>query len=111
MATTNETVAQLVAVGGSRWTKGTMDRVYFNGVEALAGLELERYGTGSIKSAAWRGTGISNTLASKILRDFSEAKLWYDVTAGKWMARGLSADDQAYSIAVITARVAALAVA
>lgn len=79
------TVETMTAIGGSRWTKGDKDRVYINDWSAFAGLDVARYGTGNISSAAYQGSGISNSQASKIFGCID--KVWYDTADGKLHAR------------------------
>ena len=59
------TIKKYEAAGFKRWTKNGMDRLYID-AEAL-GLEVERYGTGNIKSATWQGVKVSNADARRIL--------------------------------------------
>ncbi|MET9467816.1 hypothetical protein ABZY44_24035 [Streptomyces sp. NPDC006544] len=74
----------LTAIGGSRWQRGDMDRVYFNNWATLAGLELSHYGTGNISGATWQGELISNSQGYKLATSID--KLWFDVTDGKFHA-------------------------
>lgn len=78
-------IEALISVGGSPWTKGDHYRIYFDDPAGLAGLELTRYNTGNISSAAWRGEGISNSQGSSI--SASVEKLWFDVPTWQWQAR------------------------
>lgn len=56
---------QMIALGGKPWQpKQGPERVYINDWQELAGLEIERYKTGNIKSAYLNGEKISNTRAS-----------------------------------------------
>ena len=63
--------------GFKRWTKGTMDRLYINA--NTLGLEVERYKTGNVKYAEYRGERISNTRGSEMLY----AKTYIDIATGK----------------------------
>lgn len=74
-------VENMVAIGGSRWQRGDMDRVYFNDWPEFAGIETTRYGTGNISSATYQGEGISNSQGYKLLGSID--KLYFDVNTGK----------------------------
>lgn len=78
---TRKTVETMTAIGGNRWTKNGHDRVYFNNWADLASLEISRYNTGNISSAAWQGEGLSNRQASLILGAID--KIWFDAADGK----------------------------
>lgn len=77
---------------GSRWTKGSMDRIYLNNLSQLYGIATERYNTGRISSATLDGEPISNTKAFAILQQFQMGKFWYDVADGKFYGKGLDKD-------------------
>jgi hypothetical protein len=79
------TVETLTAVGGSRWQKNGMDRIYFNNHAQLAGLELHRYKTGNISAAYWQGELVSNSQGGKLATTID--KLWFDLADGKFHAR------------------------
>lgn len=111
MATTNETVKALVAVGGARWQKGAMDRVYFNNLSEWYGLKTSRYNTGNISSATLDGKGISNGLAREIDITMSTGKVWFDVPTGKWWRQGIDQPALSKIVAAIEAKMAALPVA
>lgn len=78
-------VETLTAIGGSRWTKNDMDRIYFNNCTSLAGLETTNYKTGNIASATYKGETISNSQAYKLAGTIE--KLWFDVADGKFHCR------------------------
>lgn len=52
--------------GFSRWTKGDMDRLYFN-IARSGHMEVEHYKTGNISFAAVDGEEISHRFAGQIL--------------------------------------------
>ncbi|MFF0597902.1 hypothetical protein [Streptomyces antibioticus] len=79
------TAEMIVAIGGRRWQKNGMDRVYLNDWPAFAGLEISHYGTGNIASASYQGNGISNRQAYKLL--WSINKVWFDTADGKLHCR------------------------
>lgn len=55
---------QMIAIGGKPWQpKQGPERIYLNEWHEMAGLEIERYHTGNIKSAYLDGEKISNIKA------------------------------------------------
>ena len=74
---TDTMIAKLEAKGGNRWIKGSMDRMYFNAT--AIGLELEYYKTGNIRSASFRGTGLSNCMGGR----YKAAKTYIDLATGE----------------------------
>jgi hypothetical protein len=74
-------VDTMTAIGGNRWQKNGMDRVYLNDWADLAGLEVSRYNTGNISGASYQGEGISNSQAYKLLGSID--KVWFDAADGK----------------------------
>lgn len=77
-------VDELVEIGGSRWQKNGMDRVYFNDGASRYGIETGRYGTGNISSATLNGEKISNTSARKIINKVNSMKYYFDANDGKF---------------------------
>ena len=88
-------------IGGSRWQRAGMDRVYFNGLGRWFGLEADYYKSGHIASAKLDGEEISNSKARKILDRVGYGKLWYDCATGKWNSRGLELEDHRRIVANI----------
>ena len=86
----NYTLEQLTAAGGIVWEKNSARRVYFNDLCTLFGLERSYYKTGNISSATLDGATISNRRAYEIAGALSLAKVWYDLTNGRfgWTFRG-----------------------
>lgn len=78
-------IETMTAIGGNRWTKAGHDRVYLNHWPEFAGLEVDRYKTGSISSAAYQGQGISNSQAYNLLDTIG--KVWFDTATGKLHCR------------------------
>ncbi|MEV7654617.1 helix-turn-helix domain-containing protein [Streptomyces anulatus] len=74
-------VETMVAIGGNRWQRNGMDRVYINDWAAFAGIETTRYNTGNISSASYQGEGVSNSQAYKLLGTID--KVWFDAADGK----------------------------
>lgn len=99
------TAETMVAIGGSRWTKNDMDRVYINNWARFIGLEVSTYNTGNISSATLDGERISNSEAGRLLGMVE--KVYFDVTDGsvhvKWgwgEARSMDRDDVKYAITI-----------
>lgn len=74
-------VDTMTAIGGNRWQRGDKDRVYFNDIDDLMGLEISRYNTGNISSAAVDGHGISNSEGYRLLS--AVYKVYFDNTDRK----------------------------
>lgn len=85
------TVEALEAIGGNRWQKGDHDRIYFNDLASLYGLDYTTYKTGNVMSASLNGEKISNSKASKILSSLHFGKFWYDCHTSEFHHRGLDA--------------------
>ena len=68
-----EMISKLESMGGKRWQKGNMDRIYFNA--ATLGLTCTYHKTGSISSAMFGDEEISNNHAGKL----KAAKTYVDV--------------------------------
>lgn len=73
------TIKTLTENGGNLWEKNSMRRVYFN-PEIVMSLEINRYNSGNVSSAACEGNKISNSEAYRALN----VKFWYDLTDGKF---------------------------
>jgi hypothetical protein len=74
-------IETMTAIGGNRWQRGDMDRIYINNWAEFAGLETSHYGTGNISSASYQGETVSNRQAGLIAGAIN--KVWFDVTTGK----------------------------
>ena len=79
------TAEAIIAIGGRRWQKNGMDRVYINDWATLAGIHVTRYGTGNISSASIGGRRIANGRAYNLLGAIS--KVYYDATDGRLHAQ------------------------
>ena len=79
------TVDTMTAIGGRRWQKNGMDRVYLNDWADLAGIEITRYNTGNISSASVQGRGIANGRAGGLLSAIS--KVYFDAADGQLHAQ------------------------
>ena len=75
--------------GGCVWEREGKKRVYFNDIEEISGLSINRYGTGNVSSASLNGKKISNSHARRIAPD-SFSKLWYDCVTEKFESRNLN---------------------
>lgn len=76
----------LVAIGGKRWQKGSMDRVYIAAdlIKKAYGITVTNHGTTLVD-----GESVSRSNASALHRQFQEGKVWYDLVSGKWMSRDI----------------------
>jgi hypothetical protein len=79
------TAEQIEAIGGSRWTSRTGElRVYLNDWHPLIDLDIDRYGTGNVRSASLRGESLSNRRASSLATAkvyWRDGKIWTDLAA------------------------------
>lgn len=78
-------VETMLAIGGRRWQKNGMDRIYLNDFHQHLGLETTAYKTGNVSSASFDGRGIANGRAAGIACAVS--KVYYDVTDGRLYAQ------------------------
>ena len=75
----DEIISTLTSAGGKRWQKGGHDRIYFDARAALSDLSTDRYKTGNISSATFKGQAISNSEARRLITEALETKLYYDL--------------------------------
>lgn len=75
------TVDTMTAIGGRRWQKNGMDRVYLNDFETVPGLELGHYKSGNIHYAYLDDEKISNTEGGRLATAVD--KVYFDATDGK----------------------------
>lgn len=75
------TVETMTAIGGNRWQRNGMDRVYINNWARFAGIKTSYYNSGNISSASYQGERISNSQAYKLLGSID--KVWFDAADGK----------------------------
>lgn len=97
------TTETMTAIGGNRWQRGDMDRVYLNDWAGFTGLEVTRYNSGNIWAASLHGDKISNSEADRILG--AVRKVYFDAADGKchiqWghsTPRSMDRDDLAAAI-------------
>lgn len=79
---TEKMISRLIDMGCRRWTKGEHDRLYID--SAVLGLQVERYKTGNISYAEFRGERISNSRAA----DLADIKIWIDLHTGELHTKG-----------------------
>ncbi|MET8585668.1 helix-turn-helix domain-containing protein [Streptomyces collinus] len=79
------TAEALVAIGGRRWQKNGMDRVYINDWAEFAGLEASYYKSGNVCGATFQGHSIANGRVGGILGAID--KVWFDAADGQLHAR------------------------
>jgi hypothetical protein len=80
------TADTLTAIGGRRWQKNGMDRVYLNDAHQYLGLEVDRYKSGNIWAAYLDGEKISNAEAGRIASAMD--KVYFDLTTGELRIQG-----------------------
>lgn len=97
-------VETLVKLGGKEWTKNGMHRVYMNGLATWFGLETTRYNTGNVSSATLDGEPISNSQAKRIGDHLFDAKFYYDVNTGNFVATGLTQEENDKIVVAIRQR-------
>jgi hypothetical protein len=90
MATPELTIENMTAIGGSRWTKNSLDRVYLDGWTRLAGIITEHYRTGSIGYAEINGRPIANGRVGKLVSAID--KVYFDAADGELHFRHYRAD-------------------
>ncbi|MDH6710936.1 hypothetical protein P3T27_007687 [Kitasatospora sp. MAA19] len=84
------TADMVVALGGRRWQKNGMDRVYISDWAEFAGLDVSYYGSGNVSGATLRGRAIANSRAGRLLGAID--RLWFDAADGRLHARHYDAD-------------------
>ncbi|MEU9760303.1 hypothetical protein [Streptomyces sp. NPDC047987] len=75
------TIDTMTAIGGQRWQKNGMDRVYLNGFQAVPGLELDHYKSGSISYASLDGDKVSNAEGGRLATAVD--KVYFDAADGR----------------------------
>lgn len=83
--TEKSTAEKLEELGIDAWECGDMKRYYINdeNLEAVFGLEIDRYKSGNIFSARLNGEVISNNCASKLI----VMKVYFDAAKNAWMQK------------------------
>lgn len=72
---------QILAIGGRDWRRPGIRRIYLSGCAELAGLEIDTYRSGGIKSAWLVGERISNAKAAEIR--YVLDRVWWDPQDGR----------------------------
>lgn len=94
--------SRLVAIGGKVWIAGDKNRIYFNNLAELLGLECEFYKTGNVSFASLNGKVISNSKGSNIFWQCRQGKVWFE--AGEFHHSGMNSDNADVIIAAIKQR-------
>lgn len=68
------TAEQIESIGGSRWIRGSKNRVYINNWHEMVGLDVEYHLSGSVLSATLNGEKISNREADGV----ADAKVYWE---------------------------------
>ncbi|BDH46410.1 hypothetical protein TUM12370_24540 [Salmonella enterica subsp. enterica serovar Choleraesuis] len=87
--TAESVIEKLEKLGGNRWQKNEMDRIYFNfdTIAEVCGFEFGTYKTGNVSWASLRGDKIANGRATGIRASMGGCKLWFDVKAERFFIR------------------------
>ena len=93
---------RLIAIGGKAWLAGDKNRIYFNNLHELLGLECGFYNTGNVSWARLNGECISNSKANAILNQCRKGKVWFE--AGEFRSYGIDRDRAAHIIATLKQR-------
>ncbi|MEU3656455.1 hypothetical protein AB0E67_27340 [Streptomyces sp. NPDC032161] len=75
------TVDTMTAIGGQRWQKNGMDRVYLNDFQTVPGLELDHYKSGAISYASLDGDKVSNAEGGRLATAVD--KVYFDAADGR----------------------------
>ena len=89
-----QNIAKLEAKGFNRWQKGSFDRLYINA--RSYGLECEYYNSGSVRSARFAGSSISNSDARRLLA----TKAYINIADGKLYIQTSYRDDDEITMAI-----------
>lgn len=89
---TDKLITKLESMGFNRWQKGSMDRLYIN--STTLGLTVERYKTGNVSYAEWRGERISNSRGSAL----AAAKTYINVATGTLYSTSETAQEAAQEL-------------
>lgn len=101
-AAARATPSRLVAIGGKVWVAGDKNRIYFNNLAELLGLECEFYKTGNVSCALLDGKVISNSKGSNLFRQCRQGKVWFE--AGEFHSTGMHEENAAAIISAIKQR-------
>ncbi|MFD3336129.1 hypothetical protein ACFWV1_26300 [Streptomyces sp. NPDC058700] len=84
------TAEAVIALGGRRWQKNGMDRVYLNDWLQYTGIEVSHYNTGNISGASIDGRGVANGRIGRIIATVS--KVYFDTADGQLHVQHYGAD-------------------
>jgi hypothetical protein len=84
------TIETMTAIGGNRWQKNGMDRVYLDNWTRYAGIVTDHYRTGAVGYAAINGRPIANGRVGKLVSAID--KVWFDASDGQLHFRHDHAD-------------------
>lgn len=86
-------IETMTAIGGREWIRGDKHRVYLNNWHDFAGLDIARYRSGNVSSAALAGRAIANNRVGGILSAID--KVYFDATDGQLHAQHYGAREYA----------------
>lgn len=89
---TEEGTERLIALGASRWSKYGKDRIYLKALAKELGLEFEKYNSGNICSATFKGEVISNSKCGRMLGQMEKA--FIDIATGEIVMEGREEEGQ-----------------
>lgn len=75
------TIDTMTAIGGRRWQKNSMDRVYLNDFVTVPGLELDHYKSGNISGAWLDDEKVSNAEGGRLATAVD--KVYFDNADGR----------------------------
>ncbi|WP_327300358.1 hypothetical protein [Streptomyces goshikiensis] len=85
------TADHCIALGGRRWQKNGMDRVYLNDwLDFADGIDIDRYGTGNVAGFSIDGAGVANGRAGHVINAID--KVYFNVTDGRLYFKHNGAD-------------------
>ena len=91
---TEEEIERLIALGANRWSKYGKDRIYLKNITKELGLEFEKYNTGNISSAKFKGDMISNSQCRRMLNQIEKA--FVDITTSEVVMDGREDEGQLF---------------
>lgn len=84
------TAEAVIALGGRRWQRSGMDRVYLNDWLQYAGIEIDYYKSGNICGASIDGRGVANSRIGRIVSTVS--KVYFDTADNRLHVQHYGAD-------------------
>ncbi|MFD8577175.1 helix-turn-helix domain-containing protein [Streptomyces virginiae] len=85
------TADHCIALGGRRWQKNDMDRVYINGWLCFAdGIDIDYYGTGNVAGFSIDGDSVANGRAGRVINAID--KVYFDAADGRLYFKHEGAD-------------------